>query len=390
MSNNSENFTEAFSKDVICISHLRWDFVYQRPQHLISRFGKNGRVFYIEEPIFADNETYLDITEHNDNIFVVVPHIQCAEENEAVELQREMLDSLISSEKIDDYILWFYTPMALDFADHLEPDLIIFDCMDELSAFRFAPPELIENEKRLMAKADLVFIGGQSLFEAKKDRHENIHAFPSSIDKEHFKQARNLKNEPGDQAEIANPKLGYCGVIDERMDTHLIAEMADLRPDWQFVMIGPVVKISKEELPRRSNIHYLGGKDYAELPAYLSGWDAALMPFALNESTKFISPTKTPEYLAAGLHVISTPIRDVIKPYGDKGLVQIAETAEDFTAAADKILARGNSDKWLTEVDEFLKDISWDKTWSAMVDLISKELSDRKHFNETGKAVGTN
>lgn len=185
-------------------------------------------------------------------------------------------------------------------------------------------------------------------------------------------------------------KLGYCGVIDERMDTHLIAEMADLRPDWQFVMIGPVVKISEDELPRRSNIHYLGGKDYTELPAYLSGWDVALMLFALNESTKFISPTKTPEYLAAGLHVISTPIRDVVKPYGDNGLVQIAETAEDFTIAAEKILARGNSDKWLTEVDEFLKDISWDKTWEAMVRLIDKELSDRKDFNETGKAVGIN
>ena len=385
--NLNGNF-ESVSRDVICLSHLRWNFVYQRPQHLMSRFGENGRVFYIEEPMFVDGETHLNITENDDNIFVVVPNISREDENEAVELQREMLDTLVSSERIDDYILWFYTPMALDFADHLEPRLTVFDCMDELSAFRFAPPELIENEKRLMEKADVVFTGGQSLFEAKKNRHENIHAFPSSIDKKHFLQARNIKNEPKDQAEIKNPKLGYCGVIDERMNTHLIAEMADLRPDWQFVMIGPVVKISEEDLPKRSNIHYLGGKNYEELPAYLSGWDIALMPFALNESTKYISPTKTPEYLAAGLHVISTPIRDVVSPYGENGLVEIAETAEEFVAWADKISALGNSDKWLEEVDAFLEDISWDKTWNGMVELINKSLSEIEYTKKSAKTAG--
>lgn len=391
MSSNSENSSVKSAADVICISHLRWNFVYQRPQHLISRFAGNGRVFYFEEPIFIDDETHLDITENDDNVFVVVPHIQRGSENEATDLQREMLDSLISFEKIDDYILWFYTPMAMDFADHLEPSLTVFDCMDELSAFRFAPPELVENEKRLMDKADIVFTGGHSLFEAKKDRHENIHAFPSSIDKEHFLKARNIKNEPDDQAKIGKPKLGYCGVIDERMDMHLIAEMADLRPDWQFVMIGPVVKISEDELPKRSNIHYLGSKDYEELPAYLPGWDIALMPFAINESTKYISPTKTPEYLAAGLNVISTPIRDVVEPYGEKGLVKIAETAEEFAAAADKILERGNSDQWLVEVDDFLKNISWDKTHEAMTEIISEELHRKEQKNtinaQAAKAV---
>ncbi len=360
--------------DVICLSHLRWDFVYQRPQHLISRFVESGRVFYFEEPHFVEDNSRLEITEKESDLFVCVPHISFNDASHTAEIQQEMLESLIENNNIENYLLWFYTPMAMDFAAHLKPNLTIFDCMDELSAFRFAPPQLIENEKRLLDKADLVFTGGQSLYEAKKDKHKKVFAFPSSIDKEHFRRAREIENEPADQIEISSPKLGYCGVIDERMDTHLIAEMADLRPDWQFVMIGPVVKISDDELPRRSNIHYLGGKKYDELPAYLSGWDVALMPFAINESTKYISPTKTPEYLAAGLHVISTAIRDVITPYGDLNLVEIANTAKEFVAAADKILERGNSDEWLKRVDEFLQDISWDKTFSEMSDLMNEEL----------------
>ena len=360
--------------DTICLSHLRWNFVYQRPQHLISRFADGGRAFYFEEPVFTDEETRIKINEEDQNLFVCVPFIKHDERENSAEIQGKMLDSLIDDYKIVDFLLWFYTPSAMEFASHLNGHLTVFDCMDELSAFRFAPPELIENEKRLLKKADLVFTGGQSLYEAKKDKHEKVFAFPSSIDKEHFRQARKTPDEPADQAIINSPKLGYCGVIDERMNTVLIAEMADLRPDWQFIMIGPVVKIGEDELPRRSNIHYLGGKKYEELPAYLSGWDVALMPFAINEATKFISPTKTPEYLAAGLPVISTGIRDVVKPYGDLNLVEIADTAEEFVAAAEKILERGNSDDWLKKVDVFLEDISWDKTFSEMTDLINEEL----------------
>jgi UDP-galactopyranose mutase len=358
--------------DVICLSHLRWDFVYQRPQHLMSRFAKNGRVFYFEEPIFSDGETHLEISERAGNLSVCVPHINSGEIRRTTEIQQAMLDEIISGNGIEKYIAWFYTPMGLDFASHLNPEAIVFDCMDELSAFKFAPPELLENERKLLEKADIVFTGGQSLYEAKKDKHERVFAFPSSIDVEHFSKARTIKSEPDDQSKIQKPKLGFCGVIDERMDTILLAEMADLRPDWQFVMIGPVVKIAPEDLPRRSNIHYLGGKNYDELPAYLSGWNIALMPFAMNESTRFISPTKTPEYLAAGLPVISTPIRDVVRPYGEKNLVHIAKTAEEFVMEAEKILARGNSNEWLGRVDEFLINSSWDKTFAEMNTLVNE------------------
>ncbi len=371
--NNSSN---SESYDLVCLSHLRWDFVYQRPQHLLSRFARRRRVFFYEEPIFIDGETHLEISPREDDLFVVVPHISHAdrEKGNVADIQRAMLDEMLDSQNIENFVLWFYTPMAMDYGAHLEPLMTIFDCMDELSAFKFAPPELIENEKRLLEKADLVFTGGQSLYEAKQGKHERVFAFPSSIDAAHFKQARNIAQEPADQKSIARPRLGYYGVIDERIDIGLLGEAAALRSDWQFVMIGPVVKISQADLPRLENIHYLGGKNYQELPAYLSGWDVALMPFALNESTKYISPTKTPEYLAAGCPVVSTPIRDVVRPYGELGLVHIAQTAEEFVAASEQAL-RENTDERLKRADEFLSEVSWDKTWEQMANLINEAIS---------------
>jgi UDP-galactopyranose mutase len=369
------NWMSADKYDLVCLSHLRWDFVYQRPQHLLSRFAKNTRVFFVEEPIYIDGETRLEISRREDNLFVVVPHIAHGDgdSRNVADIQRKMLGEMFSEQNIKDFVLWFYTPMAMDYGAHLQPLVTVFDCMDELSAFKNAPPELIENERRLLEKADLVFTGGQSLYEVKKEKHERVFAFPSSIDAAHFRQARSIE-EPSDQQSIARPRLGYCGVIDERLNVELLGEAATLRPDWQFVMIGPVVKISEEDLPRRDNIHYLGGRSYQELPAYLSGWDVALMPFALNESTKYISPTKTPEYLAAGKPVVSTPIRDVVRPYGELGLVHIAETAEEFVAACEKALQE-NSEQRLKQADEFLSQISWDKTWSEMATLINEAIS---------------
>lgn len=372
---------ESGEYDLVCLSHLRWDFVYQRPQHLMSRFAKIRRVFFVEEPIFTDEQTHLEISPREDNLTVVVPRISHRDrETKSIEdLQRELLDELFSNQKIQDFVLWFYTPMAMGFAAHLKPKAVVYDCMDELSGFKFAPPELLENEAQLFQKTDLVFTGGQSLFEAKKDKHRSVHAFPSSIDAAHFKQARSVKDEPEDQKQIARPRLGYCGVIDERLDLNLIGAIADLRPDWQFVMIGPVVKISDEDLPRRANIHYLGGKDYQELPSYIAGWDAALMPFALNESTRFISPTKTPEYLAAGKPVVSTAIRDVVRPYGDLNLVKIASNAGEFVTACEQAMLENTAEK-LARTDEFLAQNSWDKTWTRMAKLIDEVVKEGTKF----------
>ncbi|MGZ3849477.1 MAG: glycosyltransferase [Flavisolibacter sp.] len=274
---------------------------------------------------------------------------------------------MFSNMQINRYFSWYYTPMALPFTEHLTPELVIYDCMDELSAFKFAPPELTTREKDLFKKADLVFTGGHSIYESKKNSHHNIHPFPSSIDKHHFGAARSVKKDPPDQEAIPHPRFGFFGVVDERFDIELLDKVAYARPGWHFVILGPIVKIDPATLPRHSNIHYLGGKKYEELPSYIAGWDVAIIPFAMNESTRFISPTKTPEYLAAGKPVISSPIRDVVSPYGDKKLVHIAADAEDFIKAAESELNKKRTNDWLKKVDAFLAFNSWDRTWGQMV-----------------------
>lgn len=362
--------------DLVCFSHLRWNFVYQRPQHLLSRFAKHTRVFFVEEPIFHDADEKLHINKSSDNVYVVVPYLRHGlAHEEVVEKQKEMVNNLFSVMEIKNFFSWYYTPMALPFTNHLKPAMTVYDCMDELAAFKFAPVALKENEKLLLAKADVVFTGGYSIYESKKNSHKNIYPFPSSIDKEHFATARSMKNDPADQQSIPHPRFGFFGVIDERLDIELVGKVAAAKPDWQFIIIGPVVKIDPATLPRYSNIHYLGGKDYKELPHYLSGWDVAMIPFAMNESTKFISPTKTPEYLAAGKPVISTPIKDVIAPYAENKLVKIAATPEEFIKHGEAILKKKQTKAWLNKVDAFLSGNSWDKTWSQMVNHIETIVS---------------
>ena len=366
--------------DLICLSHLRWDFVYQRPQHLMSRFARDRRVFFFEEPIFGDGAPRLDVSERPKGPIVAVPRLPGGQSPEWVEAaQRDLLLELAERYGIESPVLWLYTPMALPFIEGLEPSVVVYDCMDELSLFRGAPPALVERERRLLELADLVFTGGQSLYEFKREQHPRVYPFPSSIDAAHFGQARQPQAEPEDQAGIARPRLGYFGVIDERIDYDLLAALAANRPDWQIVLLGPVVKIDPATLPRRANIHYLGMKPYEELPRYLAGWDVALMPFARNEATRFISPTKTPEYLAGGRPVVSTPIRDVVRPYGESGLVEIAERPEEVVAAVERALdASRRGPEWLARVDEFLSQGSWNHTWQQMCDLIDSAVSARR------------
>ena len=364
--------------DLVCFSHLRWNFVFQRPQHLLTRFARDYRVFYMEEPIFDADHDHNVVTQTLDQLWTVVPHLKNEGSfQEKVLRQETLIKEFFTERKLERYIFWYYTPMSLEYTQSFSPELTVYDCMDELSAFKFAPVTLKENEEKLFKQADLVFTGGHSLFEAKKNKHTDIFPFPSSIDKEHFAKARGDVADPEDQRSIPHPRIGFYGVIDERMDIDLVARVAERKPDWHFVMIGPVVKIEDNSLPRFNNIHYLGSKTYEELPSYLAGWDIAMIPFALNESTKFISPTKTPEYLAAGKPVISASIRDVVTPYADNNLVHIADTPEDFILAAEMIEKKDHK-PWLIEVDTFLFDNSWDHTWNQMMTLISNKMKDKK------------
>lgn len=343
----------------------------------MSRFAKHRRVFFFEEPLFKENAAPHVETQvcPQTGVYILTPVLPSGlEVGKVNSLQRELLNSALEANSIKQYIAWYYTPTAMEFTSALDPKLTVYDCMDELSAFAGAPPSLKSNEQALFRQAKLVFTGGRSLFETKRKQHQAVYLFPSSVDVPHFKRARQIAEEPEDQKPIGKPRFGFAGVIDERMDVELLKQVAQKRPDWQFVLLGPVVKIDQASLPQTPNVHLLGMKSYAELPAYMSGWSIGMLPFALNDSTRFISPTKTPEYLAAGLRVISTPIRDVITPYGQLGLVSIAETAEQYIKAGEELLAEGSTPEFRERADQFLAQSSWDKTAREMEQLIESKL----------------
>ncbi|CAG8863682.1 hypothetical protein PS627_00620 [Pseudomonas fluorescens] len=363
----------ALRPTLLCLSHLRWGFVYQRPQHVMSRLARDYDVLFFEEPLFEDTPTpWLESYRGADGVSVLVPRLPHGlDESQINAALRGLLDVRLSQQGSCELLLWYITPMSLAFTRHLQGRVVIFDCMDELSAFKNAPTALLDMERELLARADVVFTGGYSLWEAKREHHDNVHPMPSSVDIAHFGKARGSLPEPADQAGIGRPRLGFFGVIDERFDIELVRELAAQRPDWQIVLLGPVVKIDPDTLPRAPNLHYLGGKQYDELPAYLSGWDVALMPFALNESTRFISPTKTPEYLAGGCPVVSTPIRDVITGYGDSGVVSIADSPEAFIVAIEAALdVNADAQAFVQRADKALDGKSWDKTCASMKERI--------------------
>ena len=357
---------------LLCLSHLRWSHVFQRPQHLMTLATASYRVIFFEEPVYGDAVASLATSVTAEGVMIATPSLPHGLDEVAIDhVQRRLLDELLAEQQAQLAVCWFYTPMALGFAAHLRPACTVFDSMDELSAFDGASPRLKFLERRLLKQADLVFTGGRSLFKAKRELHDDVHLFPSSVDAGHFKAARTPGNaEPADQAKIPGPRVGFFGVVDERMDLGLVEGLADAKPDWHFVMLGPVAKIDPAELPRRPNLHWLGQKSYHELPAYLAHWHAGIMPFALNEATRFISPTKTPEFLAAGLPVVSTGVPDVVADWGPGGLVEIADGVAAFAAALDRVLD-GSRQSWLDDVDLRLASMSWTATWSGMHALVT-------------------
>ena len=358
--------------DLLCFSHLRWNWVFQRPQHLLTRAARDWRTFFFEEPLREHGDPYCELRAVAPHLFVVVPHLpHDLDASHETAVHRELLDRFIAEQGVRPSLLWYYTPMALPHTAHLSNALCVFDCMDELSAFADAPPTLPLLERQLLARCDVVFTGGWSLYEAKASLHPNCHAMPSGVDIAHFRQARNAHEDPADHRHIPHPRIGYCGVIDERLDLGLIAGVADARPDWHLVFVGPVTKIDPESLPQRPNIHYMGQRDYSDLPASMAAWDVAWMPFALNDSTRFISPTKTPEYLAAGRPVVSTPVRDVVRSWGDEGLVRIASSVDECVAGIAASLSEQDATR-LPRVDRALAGVSWDSTWKRMLDIMQQ------------------
>jgi glycosyltransferase involved in cell wall biosynthesis len=369
--------------DIVCLCHLRWQFVFQRPQHLMVRLARNHRVFFVEEPLFDDQPDHFSVSEVDGGVQVVVPMLdrwRAEHPAQIAAVERALLDRLIQRAQIERYVLWYYTPMALPFTRQLTPEAVVYDCMDELSGFAGAPPDLKKLERELLAGADLVTTGGRSLFEAKRTLHHNVHSFPSGVDVAHFARARAGlgagESEPPDQAGIPRPRIGFAGVIDERMNLPLVADLAAQRPEWHLVLLGPVAKIDPAALPRLPNIHYLGMKPYPALPDYMAGWDVGILPFAHNDATRFISPTKTPEYLAAGLPVVATSIRDVVEPYGTRGFARIADDAVAFAAAVEAALGEGRCPR-MSEIDELLGRNSWERTAAEIRQLMLRAVATR-------------
>jgi glycosyltransferase involved in cell wall biosynthesis len=349
--------------DMIVFCHLRWDFVYQRPQHIISRMSENLKILFVEEPIpfEAGEENTAELTEVNKNLFVLKPRVKSIAEI------KKVLPIYVSNTTVK--IGWFYSSAFVYLLNDIDFETVVYDCMDELTMFKGASELLSAQEIYLLSEADIVFTGGKSLYEAKKQTHDNVYCFPSSVDRKHFEQALNGISVPPDMP-TGKPVVGYYGVIDERIDLHLLQSVAEKMPEVNFVMIGPVVKINETHLPKAANLYYPGMKPYKALPGYLKAFDIAMMPFALNDATRFISPTKTLEYMAAHKPIVSTPVYDVVRDYQD--CVAVINNADECCNAIRNILRRPEEEKakQQQQFEVILNNTSWDKTVNNMQQII--------------------
>jgi UDP-galactopyranose mutase len=367
--------------DIVCLAQRRWSSVHGRPQHLMRRFGRSRRVFFCEQPVFGEESNpRLEVNPAAEGVFVVRPMLPAGLEPEALDIvQGLLLNAMLREMQVQSYVLWHDSPLALGFTEHFAPAAVVYDCTDDPGTQKGAPAALAARERQLLGRSDLVFAAGRSLSEAKRPRHPHVHVFPNSVDAAHFAGARALrgKGEPAEQRGLPHPRVGYMGAIDARLDFDLLDFVARSRPDWQVVLAGPV-EVDPQSLPRRPNVHYLEAKSYDELPGYLAGWDAALLPFALRPSNRFVSPAQTLEYLAAGCPVVSTPLPDVSRPYGEARVVRIAGAQESFVREIAAALARDRADAGRARaVEALLRGLSWDRTAEAMEVLLQQAVARR-------------
>lgn len=363
----------------VVLSHLRWNSVFQRPHHIMTRLAQSRRVLFVEEPCQCDDaQGRWEFESPIPGLTICRPYSPVVESgfcDEQSPIFANLLPQLLTDLKIERHIAWLYSPLAVPLLKYLQPEAIVYDCMDALDKFANASPKLAQCEQELLSRADVVFTGGPSLFRRLDGRHGNAHCFTSSVDAAHFGQAKEGCSEPTEQAALPKPRLGYFGVIDERIDLSLIDAIARQRPEWQIVMVGPVVKIAPDTLPRHANIHYFGQQPYEQLPSFVSGWDVCLMPFARNDATQFISPTKVLEYMAAERPIVSTSITDVASPYGH--IVYLADSADEFVAACDEAFSatveeRDRRSKLMRRV---IGATSWDLTVRQMWKLIDDQMN---------------
>lgn len=359
---------------VIVHCHLRWDFVWQRPQQIFSRLAAHHPIAFIEEPRWEEAERRLDVSEPYPNVARIIPVLPRYESNDnsdaqwaavLVMLRRAFVEHPLLSRRFMSPVQWFYSPMtAPTFLDSFDAVSTIYDCMDELAQFRFAPVGLREREQLLISRSDVVFTGGYQLFQSKSRYHDNVHFYGCGVDAEHFSKARLPETEvPAEVAKLPRPIFGYFGVIDERLEYALLTRLAGEMPHASIVMVGPFAKIDQQSLPNLPNIHWLGQRSYAELPALVKSFDVCLMPFVLNQATQYINPTKTLEYMAAGKPVVSTAVPDVLHHFTP--IVEVALTADDFVTAARRTALTPRAEL-IEQGLERANRASWDSIVSAM------------------------
>lgn len=326
---------------IIVHCHLRWDGVWQRPQQFLSRLAQRRRILFVEGPLLRDDvepPSYsLRKVDAHPNVTVMQTSFPSSRfhdgdwvDQERFRLLEEVLNGPLRGQ-FEKPVQWFYDPMAVPaHIGKLDERAVVYDCMDELSQFRFAPPEIVTRERLLLSKADVVFTGGRKMCESKARFNKNCHFYGCGVDVKHFSQARSVRTAIPDDIRFGEGKvvLGYFGVVDERLDYELIGKLAAANANWHVVIIGPTCKVDPNSFPQASNLHWLGRREYAELPAYTKGFDVCLMPFAMNAATEFINPTKALEYMATGRPIVSTPVPDVVANFGS--VVKITGDHEKF------------------------------------------------------------
>jgi glycosyltransferase involved in cell wall biosynthesis len=381
---NQRDQAQSREHPLIVQSHLRWDFVWQRPQQLLSRFARTAPVLFIEEPFHLDDSTSdrLELTVPCTNVIRAVPLLRGdlrGDYDRSIAAVRELaLTELGPHGRLDgvfsNAVQWFYTPMAAPAMLGAFNEVgVVYDCMDELSQFRNAPADLLRRERLLLTNADIVFTGGYKLFTAKSAHHSNVHFFGCGVDVRHFARARDEGTSVPVDAQFDSPVAGYFGVIDERLDYELIAQLAASNPDLSVVMVGPTAKVDPGELPQAPNIHWLGQRAYDELPRYVKGFDVCLMPFALNEATEYINPTKTLEYMAAGKPIVSTAVADVVRNFTP--VVSVASTRAAFVATVER-LSKERDEALIADGIAMAARASWESIVERMRSLIANAVDD--------------
>ena len=378
---------------LLTIGHLRWDHVWQRPQQLMTRFARRARVIYVDPAeIAAADAPRIDEQPDSHGVRRLQPvfpvDLLDTPGHNYRELWLKLLPTVLA-EAGSNTIVWVSSPLLSYLVAAALPHVrfAVYDCMDDLASFKDGSALMREREEQLLRQAELLFTGGLSMYEARKMRHPRAYCFPSGVDVAHFSRAEDqATREPAAIAGIPHPRLGYFGVLDERIDWPLIAQVAEQRPDWHWLLVGPTAKVRPEDLPQAPNIHYLGQQQYTDLPAYLKGFDIATMPFALNEATRFISPTKTPEYLAGGKSVVSSSVPDVAARYGN--IVYLADGPDAWIAAVESALAAAPAERAARNARAIplLEQSSWDGVVDRMWELIAGRLTlQAQHSLEIGE-----